>query len=217
MALVIFIPHLVVERNSVCILLAKRKKKKEFQSPGWLKLQQIDSAKVQRWSFMFWGLFRVPLILQLSVVRGEWRTCSLQMWLYLFLLGWHILNSAVSPADGRRHVLRLRLCVVGGRILAFVESKQTATTCNRSEQDVLISRPCRIYMSQVSACWVNQSLSDSIAWRCDCHVTTGADVMSSSLYTSTKHLTFRSLSYRLWLLFFPECCLVCFSAPTWSR
>lgn len=164
---------------------------------------------------MFWGLFRVALILQLSVVRGEWRTFSLQMWLFLFLLGWHILNSAVSPADGRRHVVRL--CVVGSRILAFVENKQMATTCNRSEQDVLTLRPCWNYMFQVSACWVNQSLSDSIVWRCDCHVITGADVMSSSLYTSTKHLTFRSLSYRLWLLFFPECCLVCFSIPTWSQ
>lgn len=74
-----------MERNSVYILWPKEKSIK-FKSPGWLKMQKIDSAKVQRWSFMFWGLFRGSLILQPSVVRGEWRTCSLQMWLYLFCL-----------------------------------------------------------------------------------------------------------------------------------
>ncbi len=110
-----FIPCLVVESNSVHMLWPKEKNIK-FKSPGWLKMRHIDSAKVQRWSFMFWGLFRVPLILQPSVVRGEWRTCSLQMWLYLFCLAdtsWVLLSSLV---DGRRHFVRLRL---GSRILAF--------------------------------------------------------------------------------------------------
>lgn len=117
-----FILCLVMESNSVYILWPKERSIK-FRSPGWLKMRQIDSAKVQRWSFMFWGLCRVPLILQPSVVRGEWRTCSLQMWLYLFSLAdtsW-ILLSAWWTGGGT-----LSDCVsqVGNRILTLVEDEQ---------------------------------------------------------------------------------------------
>lgn len=56
----------------------------------------------------FWGLFIVHLISQLGVVRGKWRTPSVRCgFVYFFLLGWHILDSAVSLLDRRRHFVRL--------------------------------------------------------------------------------------------------------------
>lgn len=76
-------------------------KKKSLQSPGWLKMHQIDPPKVQRWSFMFGGPLRVPFILQPCVVKGGWRALSFQVCSCLF----SSLRSAVSLLDTSEELL----------------------------------------------------------------------------------------------------------------
>lgn len=149
-------------------------------------------------------------------------------------LGWHILNSAVSLVDRRRHSVRLRLAgwkqnsYFGRRweIARRPESSLSRTGC--SDLAILLNYhfPSVNVMNESVSFWSDHVCCDRLVALLlaifPSNVIIGTIVESCHLHhfpqAQNMYLTFGwyYLSAKLWLLLFPECCLavVCISTPT---